>query len=532
MKRQGKIGLSILSGVLLSLGWYEWGNGLFLLVGLIPLLFVEEYISSDPNIQRKNSQAFLYGSLSFLTWNLIDTWWIKNASFPGMIAAVIVSSFFTAIPFWFYTYTRKIWGRYAGYVALIIFWLAYEFSYTHGEISWPWLILGNGFAFNIKLIQWYEYTGVFGGTLWVLTVNILLFELLRRLYKAERIRSNKTLAIAGFLAIAVPIGLSLIRYYSYKEQSNPQEIVIVQPNIDPYLKFNDIPSVEQTQIQISLAEKYVTPSTNYVICPETSINHNIWTDQIPNVVDIRMVKEFVMKHPGINYITGITCYKRYTPEEKTETSRLLEGSGFYYDSYNSAIEIDSTDKIQIYNKSKLVVGVEKMPYPAILKILQPLTLRLGGTFRSNATQKERSVLTSSDNQVNVGTVICYESVYGEFVTGYVRKGANLIFVITNDGWWGNTPGHRQHNALSSIRAVETRRSIARSANTGISCFINQRGDVLEKLTWWKSDALRDKLNVNHELTFYVRHGDYIARIAFYSAVILFLLILIKRIRKR
>jgi len=528
MNRKGKVGLSILSGILLSLGWYEWGSGLFLLVGIIPLLLVEENISSDPRVIKKNALVFLYASLAFLTWNLLATWWIKNASFAGMIAAVVLSSFFTAIPFWLYTITKRLLGRYVGYVSLVLFWLAYEFSYTHGEISWPWLTLGNGFAFSTKLVQWYEYTGVFGGTLWVLVMNIVLFEVFRKLQKAERIQSNISLIVISAIIILAPISLSLNRYYTYKEKSDPREIVIVQPNIDPYLKFNDIPSLEQTQIQLTLAEKYILPSTNYVVCPETAINHNIWTDQIQNVQDIRMIKELVIKYPGLKYITGITCYKRYTPEEKTETSRHLEGSGIYYDSFNSAIELDSTNKIQIYNKSKLVVGVEKMPYPGLLKILQPLTLRLGGTFRSNATQKERSVLSSPNDSVKIGTVICYESVYGEFVTGYVQKGANLIFVITNDGWWGDTPGHRQHNALSCIRAIETRRSIARSANTGISSFINQRGDVLDKITWWKREAIRNKLNVNNELTFYVKHGDYIARSSFYLSILLVLGIFIKR----
>ena len=527
MNRLHKIGLSTLSGILLSFGWYEWGSGLFLLLGLIPILFVEENISSDIKIRKKNSVAFLYASLAFLIWNFVATWWIKNASFTGMIAAVVVSSFFMAIPFGLYSVTKKMWGRYAGYTSLVIFWLAYEFSYTHGELSWPWLTLGNGFAFNIKLVQWYEYTGVFGGSLWVLGTNILLFELLRRLIRGENFRSNKVLTASLFILIVIPISFSIIRYYTYKEKINPREIVVVQPNIDPYLKFNDIPSIEQTQIQLSLAAKYVLPSTDYVACPETSINHNIWINRIQIVPDIQMVKDLVIRHPGLKFITGITCYKEYAPQERTATSRQLYGSNIYYESYNSAIQIDSTSNIQIYHKSKLVVGVEKMPYPGILKFLEPLTMRLGGTFRSQSTQKERSVLSSPGDSVKIATVICYESVYGEFVTGYIKKGANLIFVITNDGWWGNTPGHRQHNSLSSIRAIETRRSIARSANTGISCFINQRGDVLEKLTWWKRDALRDKLNLNDKLTFYVRHGDYIARTSFYLAILILIIILIK-----
>jgi apolipoprotein N-acyltransferase len=127
--------------------------------------------------------------------------------------------------------------------------------------------------------------------------------------------------------------------------------------------------------------------------------------------------------------------------------------------------------------------------------------------------------------VRVATVICYESVYGEFVTGYVKKGANLIFVLTNDGWWGDTPGYHQHNAFSSIRAIETRRSVARSANTGISSFINQRGEVLQKLSWWQRGAIKDTINANDSITFYVKYGDYIGRVArFFSLLVVLLLV--------
>jgi apolipoprotein N-acyltransferase len=529
MQKYQKHFLSVLSGLILSLGWYEWGSGLFLLIGFIPLLFVEEKISNNQEVKKRGSSAFLYGSLTFLTWNIVDTWWVKNASFAGLIVAMLVSTFFMSIPFWLFYVSKKMFGRWPGYLSLIIFWLAFEFSYLHGEISWPWLTLGHGFAFDVKLIQWYEVTGVFGGSLWVLMVNILLFEFLRQYFlKGKKIIQYKIL-ITAVVLILVPVIISLIRYYTYKEEVNPREIVVVQPNIDPYLKFNDIPSEEQTRIQLNIAENYITPNTDYVACPETSINNNIWINHIEEVPDIIMVRNLVKAHPHIKYITGITCYEAYTPENKTITANQMGYTGVYYDSHNSAIQIDTSNYIPVYHKSKLVTGVEKMPYPQYLGILKKLTLHLGGTFRSHGIQKERAVFSAIGDSVKIAPVICWESVFGEFVNEYINKGANLIFVITNDGWWGNTPGHRQHNSLSRLRAIETRRSVARSANTGISCFINQRGDVLESLTWWKRGALRDKLNLNNKITFYTKHGDYIARSAFYLAWVLLVIILIKKI---
>lgn len=127
-------------------------------------------------------------------------------------------------------------------------------------------------------------------------------------------------------------------------------------------------------------------------------------------------------------------------------------------------------------------------------------------------------------------MICYESVYGEFVNGFIKNGANAIFIITNDGWWGNTAGHRQHMLFSVIRSIETRRSIARSANTGISCFVNQRGDISQRTEYWEPAVISSDINLNDKITFYVRYGDYIARGCTIGAVLLLIISLMLHFR--
>jgi apolipoprotein N-acyltransferase len=513
--------LAILSGLLLIPGWYEWGTGMFMLLGFIPILQIIENFSK---VRRGGRRVFLFASLAFLIWNAGTTWWITNASFAGMLAAFFLSTLLMSIPVWLSYKARKVWGQKAGLFAFVVFWMAFEYSYLHAEISWPWLTLGNGFAYEVRLIQWYDLTGALGGSLWVLIVNVLFFQTFFSQTAKLKVNLNKLYWAIGF--IILPILFSIGRYYTYKEDYNPQKIIVVQPNVDPYLKFNDIPSLEQTQIQIDLARAAIDSTIDYVVAPETSINNNIWIGSFDEVPDLQLIKKIQSEYSGMKYITGITCYKMYEPNEpKTPTAKQYGQSEYYYDSYNSAIQIDSTKNIPIYHKSQLVTGVEKMPYPGLLNILKPLTLRLGGTFRSHGTQKYRDVFTSPSDSVKIAPVICYESIFGDYVTDYIKLGAGLIFVITNDGWWGDTPGHRQHNSFSSIRAIETRRSIARSANTGISCFINQRGDVLQKLTWWKRGTLTAELNVNTHLTFFVKHGDYLGRIAFFTAIFLILFLI-------
>jgi apolipoprotein N-acyltransferase len=142
------------------------------------------------------------------------------------------------------------------------------------------------------------------------------------------------------------------------------------------------------------------------------------------------------------------------------------------------------------------------------------------------------VFARSQDNLKVAPVICFESVFGEYLNDYILNGANLIFVITNDGWWGNSPGHRQHLTFSQIRAIETRRSIARSANTGISAFISQRGEIQQPTRYWEPAVIRQQINANTEITTYVRYGDYIARLSIFVTIGLILITFVRRIMKK
>ncbi len=133
-------------------------------------------------------------------------------------------------------------------------------------------------------------------------------------------------------------------------------------------------------------------------------------------------------------------------------------------------------------------------------------------------QKEIACLPACG--VPVGTAVCYESVYGEFCTGYVRKGAQLLAVITNDAWWGNTPGYKQHLSYSRLRAIETRRWVARCGNTGVSAFIDPTGKIVDRTPWWEPALLEGEVQLLQGQTFFVRYGDMVGRVA----VFLFLLL--------
>lgn len=511
--------LSAASGLLLIPAWYEWGHGLFLVFAFIPLFIIEDYLDQNRKLYR-SIKAFEYAIPAFLIWNAATTWWIYNATGPGMVIAVLANTLLMSLVFWFFHITKRQLGPSVGYFAFITFWITFEHFYFNAEISWPWLTLGHGFNYHIRFIQWYDSTGVLGGSLWILLCNVLLYVAYRNYFIHKQLRESLKILSVFILVLIVPVIISFTKYYSYHEKPDPKEIVVLQPNIDPYSKFISDP-YEQTLIQLNLAAEKTDSNTDYLVGPETSINNSIWLDRIESVPDIKLIRSFMKNFPKLKFIVGAQCYQRvYGIDTLGPTVMHIPETPVYYKSYNAALQLDSTGTVQTYFKSQLVVGVEKMPYARYLRFLDKLIIKLGGTTRGWSTQKERDIFISPQDSLKIAPVICWESVFGEYLNDYILKGAEMIFVITNDGWWGNTPGYRQHNALSRVRAVETRRSVARSANTGISCFINQRGDIIEMLGWWKRGVIKADLNPNDKITFYVKHGDYIGRIArFFSLIV-------------
>jgi len=531
MKTIRLLALSALSGILFAVSWPATGSfAPLLFVAFVPLLFIEDLLSS-----QKKKGTFRYAYLSFFLWNLISTWWIYNASLFGAIMAIVCNSLFMAIVFALFHHTKKLLGEKQGYVALIFYWLAFEYMHYHWELSYPWLTLGNGFANMVKWVQWYEYTGVLGGSLWILIINLLVFFLVKKLIVVrEKVKqcAAHIVSIAGL--VALPLIVSIVIYNNYKENINPVDVVIIQPNIDPYYeKFDGLTPEEQLTKMMNLAAEKADTATDYIVGPETAIPRSLWIDQITQSSSYKILKSFVSNYPHAQLVLGASLSKDYKDgEEIPNTARKFEDAEKWYDHFNSAIQIDSSDNIQLYHKSKLVLGVEKMPFPSVFRHFQEFAFDLGGTTGSLGVQEERSVFTSTDSSVKIAPVVCWESVYGEYISDYILNGAQLIFIITNDGWWNESPGYKQHLAYARLRAIETRRSVARSANTGISCFINQRGDVSQATSWWVPAAIREQLNANSEITYYTRYGDVIGRIAAFISILLLLWTIVKRVKRK
>lgn len=532
MKRFHKTLLSLLSGLLLSAGWPERGLPFLLLLGFVPLLIVE--YEQWKNRRDNHASGFIpYLALSISTWVLLTTWWVAISTPIGIVATILVNTSLVGGAFYLFHIThRRLSGATAGYSALIGYLLTAEFIHLRWDLNFPWLNLGNGFAAYPMLIQWYEYTGIFGGSLWILLVNIMLFLFVRDRIILKicswqvGIRMGATL-----LLIVVPMIISVVMYNRYSEKENPVDVVVVQPNIDPYNEQYDLDPRVVTERMLALAAEKADSLTDFAVFPESALQEYVFEDQIEHSPSIARIRKFNHAYAHMNVVTGISSRKIFLPGEPlSATARKFRDADRYYDSYNTALFVAHDSTLQKYHKSRLTPGVEMMPYVHYLPFIEKFALDLGGTTGSLGINADQTPFRINDS-LAIAPCICYESVYGEFMNRFILNGANIIFVITNDGWWGNTPGHRQHLLFSVVRAIETRRSIARSANTGISCFINQRGDITQRTAYWVPAAIRQKINANDKITFYVRYGDYIGRISLLVAGLFVLLTISTSLQK-
>ncbi|MGB3605722.1 apolipoprotein N-acyltransferase [Psychroserpens sp.] len=524
--------LALISGISLALAWPTYGFPLLLFVAFIPLLLAE-YQLRHAEGKRKGLKIFALSYLSFFIWNLVTTSWLRFADLFGASFAVLVNSALMALLFLVYHTYAKRQSQNRSLLFLVALWISFEKLHLIWEFSWPWLNLGNGFSDYITWIQWYEYTGTFGGTLWVWILNVLIFKAVLSYQNAPSKKIIKSTVIKSAVLLLVPIGISFAIYKSYSHEGEAIDVIVLQPNIDPYSEKYNMSNLKFSDLLKNISEKKLTDSTDFIIAPETFFAESVRLPQFKNSLLKSNLQQFIKAHPNLNLLTGISFIDTFNDPNliKKETNQYSED--LWYDDYNAAIMLNASETVQQYNKSRLVVGIENFPYQDVLKpLIGDFMIDLGGTVAMKTTQDYRGVFTSSNSRFRAAPIICYESVYGEFVTGYVRNNANFLTIITNDAWWNETQGHKQHLSYARLRAIETRRDIARSANTGISAIINAKGDITSHLEYGEKGALSGQVITNDKITFYVLAGDYIARISFFVLVFVSLIGFFRREKQK
>ncbi|MBP3839892.1 MAG: apolipoprotein N-acyltransferase, partial [Chryseobacterium sp.] len=469
--------LSLMSALLLSISWPTYGIPFFIFFALVPLLMMEHEISKFSAIKNKGSLIFALSYTCFIIWNIVTTGWLYGAKNPdgshslfAVVIPVLLNSLFYAFIFQLYHWYKNAQGTYWGLTFFVAIWMCFEKFHMSWELTWPWLNLGNVFADYPKIIQWYDTLGATGGSFWILLINVYIFYTLR-IWEAGRKRKSLIINSSVLvIAIVVPMLISLVKYNNFDEKPiGSVNVLMLQPELDPYTEKYSKDSLTILNDLLTLAEVNSKGQIDYYIGPETSIPGygSISENGFEHSILLNTVKDFLTKHPKSVFATGISSHRFYADESEKSETAYQTSQGVYVDSYNSAVQIIPNQKVEVYHKGKLVPGVEIFPYINVLKpLLGDAMLNLGGTTASLGVDKKRTAFGNPYNPGKLAPIICYESIYGEFVTDYVKEGANFLAIMTNDSWWGVTQGHQQLMAYARLRAIETRREIARSANSG------------------------------------------------------------------
>ena len=518
--------LSLISALLLSISWPTYGIPFFIFFAFVPLLLMEQEISKFSKIHKKGWAVFGLTYLAFFIWNVVTTGWLYHAKNPdgnnsllAVAIPVIVNSLLMSLVFQLYYWYKKVRGTYFGLVFFVAIWLSFERFHLNWEFTWPWLNLGNAFSEYPQLIQWYDTIGATGGSFWILLINVFAFYTLR-IWQAGRIRKDLVKNISILVAIIVlPLLISIYKYNSYQEKPVGEvTTLLLQPKLDPYTEKYSKDSLQILGELLSLAEENSKTKVDFFIAPETAFpgNGSLSENGFNKSTSIAIAKEFLGKHPQSIFLTGASTHKFLFDEAETEDYSTKIQEGVWVNSYNSALQIIPNQEVEVYHKAKLVPGVEIFPYIRYLKpILGDAMLDFGGANSSLGIDKERKVFSNTFNKAKMAPIISHESIYGEYVTDYVKNGANLLAIMTNDSWWDNTEGHKQLLSYARLRAIETRREIVRAANSGISAHINARGDILQDTFYDDRTALLVKANLLEEKSIYTKIGDLISRIAIF-----------------
>lgn len=440
-----------------------------------------------------------------------------------------------AVVFYGFHLTKKYVGHKEGIIALVLYWLGFEYFHYDWESSWPWLTFGNVFSIRPTWIQWYSVTGALGGTLWVLIINLLFFRTVENVYlRRESWRIQTPLFYIAGTILILPLAISLYTYFSYKETSHPIEAVIIQPNLDPLQKDDKTPApkfsidpLQQSLDMLLQAKEVVTPNTDLIIAPETAY----WLD-IPeaSIQSNRLYTLLQSAQPDLNnanILWGVASSRMFDKKRAVTCKKV--GKGQFVEDYNSSLFLNSDGEPYFIRKSKLVPGVEKVPFAKVFPFMSDWAISMDGTQVGYGIEDHPK--TFKTEKFDLAPVICYESIFGGFVAEQCKRGADVICIITNDGWWRDTPGYKQHASFARLRAIENRRSVLRSANTGTSCVINQRGDMLYATEWMTEDVIRAKVNLNNTPTVYAKYGDVLGRSFGFVSIFLLLFTFVKRFKK-
>ncbi|GAB4134474.1 MAG: apolipoprotein N-acyltransferase [Ignavibacteriales bacterium] len=496
---------------------------------LIPYLYV---------LQNRHGMAEINRATYFtmFIFNLITIYWVgswtKEAD-PFLMISGFVLMFFNPIlfliPSTLFYFAKKYIGEKLALFLMPFFWVTYEYLYSITDLRFPWLTLGNSLTSFKLFIQIADVIGVYGLSIIIVSVNVLLIVIIEHYRKTKQIQRIESALLVLIIMLTILYGsISLDKNFSYDSKI---KVGIIQPNLNPWNKWQEGNVDELLNLYLDLSSKAIKDGAELLVWPETALPVYLTIGSYEE--QLWRLKNFLRQHK-IFLLTGMPDGTIYDKKSAPKDAKPLSDSTKLYTSYNSIFFINPyNDEIKKYGKEKLVPFGEKVPFVEYIPLLGDI-IKWNVGISSWNTGNDTTVFelqTSNQPSPKIGGVICIESIYSDYVAQFVNKGAQLIAVVTNDSWYGNSSGPYQHKDYAILRAVENRRFVVRSANGGISCIIDPYGNILNETKLFTRNYLVGTVGLISSKTFFSTHPLLLPFLAVLVSILTILVILYKKIAK-
>ncbi len=500
---------SVLSGVLLGVSFPSYPFirlELLAWVALVPLLLSLKTV-------EKAGELFRRVYLSMLLYCVISLWWVSLATLPGGILTLFAEAFFLTVPLLAFFAVKKMAGYRFALFSLPFLWVAWEWAYSAQDLSLGWLTFGNSQANLNLMIQYADVTGVWGISFWLLWFNICVLMVL----DGNKKEVHRYIVIMMLMIMAPLIYASVIllrRDVDAVSSRNKLRVTLVQPNVDPHGPSEPGGSAQLMERYYHITGRAVRENRpELVMWPETAILFAIL--EPPFADELKTLR---------------TSLRQWDAALLSGFIDVLHKGNRSSSIYNASMLLESGNGApQIYRKMHLVPFAERVPYIDYFPWLGYATFSLSGISGwERGGDAAVMKLSLSGREVVIANFICYESIFPAHVAEFVRKGARLLTLVTNDGWYYTSYGPYQHLAIGRLRCIENRRAMARCANTGLTVFIDKFGRIISEIPWWQEESLTADVPLESSLTFYTCNPDLLPKAASAITLLLFVVAFLKR----
>jgi len=498
--------LIISSGLLTGLAFPPLRLGFLAFVALIPLIKA----FSDDEFHLGFEKGLIFGiPLNFiimywLALNKGTTWYWATLS---MLSSVLFLALNYAVIGLIVGYIGRRLGRTAGIWSFPIVWTAVEYLRTFGTLGFTWNNLCYTQTHAIQLIQAAAIFGPYGISAWIVVMNVLIFRLLENLTDNRQVTRKLTVIMTLFLIPAV-YGLAVLAKSDKAPDARMVNVGLIQPNVDPNAKWNQEFFKSNMQLLHDLTDSVAIRPLDLVVWPETATPTFLRRNYHDSLTRIRQHLTAL----NVNLVTGVPDYEKHSAEE--------------YRYFNAAFLLrPNSNAIEDYRKIHLVPFGEYIPLSGYFPELKNLNLGQGN-FEAGTEVKVFDIplltdsVSVSDTTLKLSIAVCFESTFSPLIRKAARQGSEMLIVVTNDAWFGNTAAPFLHAEIARFRAIENHIPVVRSANTGISMILDQYGREVCGLDFGQSGWLSAKISQGKPSTFYVKFGNWLAWLGVILTVIL------------